>query len=91
MKWSWLIAKKDDDDDQVNNDTDQGTSEQESEEKDQTEISKKDYLESDISEPDGRYQRENRVLFKRMETPKKGGNYDLVDNDNYQDTKNEES
>ena len=60
-----MIAKiKYDDDDQFNKDADQGTSEEESEGKDQTEISKKDALESDISEPDERYQRDKRVLFK---------------------------
>ena len=40
--------KRNDDDDQVNKYADQGRSEEESEEKYQTEISKKDALESDI-------------------------------------------
>ena len=44
-----MIEKKDDDDDQVNKYAYQGTSEGESEEKDQKEISKKYALESDIS------------------------------------------
>ena len=43
--------KRNDDDDQVNKYSDQGRSEEESEEKDQTEISKRDALESDILEP----------------------------------------
>ena len=54
--------KKDDDYDQVNKNADQGTSEKESEEKDQTERSKKDALESDISYPDERDQREKYYL-----------------------------
>ena len=83
-----IDRKKDDDDDQVNNDNNQGTSEEEQEEKDQTEISKIDYLESDISEPDERYQRENKLLFRMIETPTKGDDYDLVDTDNDQDTIN---
>ena len=41
MKWQLLLENKYDDDDQVNEDSGQGTSEEESEEKDQTEISKK--------------------------------------------------
>ena len=40
MRWQWLLEKNDDDD-QINKDADQVTSEEESEEKDQTEISKK--------------------------------------------------
>ena len=51
--------------------------------------SKKYYLESDKSEPEERDQRENKVLFKRMKTPTKGYDYDLVDTDTYQDTNNE--
>ena len=53
-----------DDDDQVDNDTDQGTSEAESEGKYQTEESKKDDLESDESESDERYQRKVRYYLK---------------------------
>ena len=64
-----IDIKRDNYDDQVNKDDDQGTSEEESEEKKQTERSKKDDLESDISEPDEGYQRENKVLFKKMKTP----------------------
>ena len=90
IKWQWLLEKKYYDDDQVNKDADQGTSEEESEEKDQTEISKKYALESDISEPDERYQRDKKVLFKSTKTLTKGDEYDLVHNDNDKDTNNEE-
>ena len=77
--------------DQVNKDADQGKSEEESEGKYQTERSKKDGLESDISEPDERDQREKNVLFKSTKTPTKGDKDDLVDTDNDQNTNNEES
>ena len=83
-----IARKKYDDDYQVNKDDDQGTSEEESEEKDQTEISKKYALESDISEPDERYQRDKKILFKRMKTPTKGDEDDLVHTDNDQNTNN---
>ena len=83
-----MIEKKDDDDDQVNKDADQGTSEEEPEEKYQTERSKKYALESDISEPDERYQRDKKVLFKSTKNLTKGD--DIVHTDNYQEkiTKN---
>ena len=67
-----MIEKKYDDDNQVNKDADQGTSEEESEGKYHTERSKKYALESDISEPDERDQREKKVLFKRKKTHTKG-------------------
>ena len=47
-------------------------------------------MESDISEPDEIYQRDNKVLFKSTKTPTKGNEYDLVHTDNDQDTNNEE-
>ena len=50
----------------------------------------KDDLESDKSEPDERDQRENKELFKIMETPTKVDDGDLVDTDTDQDTNNEE-
>ena len=84
-----MIEKKEEDDDQVNNYADLRTSEEESEEKYQTERSKKDDLESDISEPDERYQIEKKILFKRKKIPTKGYEDDLVHTDNYQDTNNE--
>ena len=80
-----------DDDYQVNKDADQGTREKESEGKYGTERRKKDSLESDISEPDERDQREKRVLFKRTKTPTKGDENDLVHTDNDEDTNNKES
>ena len=40
MEWQWLLEKIYYDDDQVNKDADQATSEEESEEKDQTEKAK---------------------------------------------------
>ena len=84
-----MIEKKDDDD-QVNKYADQGTSEEESEEKDQTERSKKYALESDISEPDERDPREKKVLFKKTKNPTKGDEDDLVHTDNDKYTNNEE-
>ena len=91
MRWQWWIKKWNDDDDQVNKYADQVRSEEESEEKDQTEISKKYALESDILEPDEKYQKDKEVLFKRTKTPTKGYEDDLVHTDNDQDTNNEES
>ena len=85
-----MIGKKDYDDDQGNKYADIGTSEEESEEENQTERSKKYGLESDISEPDERDQREIFILFKRMKTHTKGDKYDLVDTDSDQDKNNEE-
>ena len=52
---------------------------------------KKYHLESDKSETDEIYQRENKELFKRMVTPKKGDDDYLVDTDTGRDTNNEES
>ena len=49
--------KRNDDDDKVNKYADQGISEEESEEKHQTEISKKYALASDILEPGGKYEK----------------------------------
>ena len=63
--------KKDDDDDQVNKDADQGTSEEEQEEKDQTERSKRYALESDISEPGERDQRDKNEYLKGQEALKR--------------------
>ena len=57
--------KRNDDDDQFNKDADQGRSEEESEEKYQTEISKKNALESDILEPGGKYETDKEGLFKK--------------------------
>ena len=51
----------------------------------------KKYLESDKSETDLRYQRENKEVLKSTETPKKVDDDDLVDTDTYQETNNEES
>ena len=71
MRWQWLQNTRNGDDDQVNKDAYQGTSEEESEEKDQTEISKKYALESDISEPDKRYQRDKNYYLKGWKPLKK--------------------
>ena len=85
-----IARKKHDDDDQINKDADHGTSEEESEEKYQTEISKKCALESYISEPDEGYQRDKTILFKSTKTPTKVNEDDLVHTDNDKDTNNEE-
>ena len=84
-----MIAKKVDDDYLVDNDTDQETSEEESEEKDQREEGKKYDLEWDKSEPDERYQRESKELFKWMKTPTKWDDADIFDTDTDQETNNE--
>ena len=73
-------------DDVVDNDTDKGTSKEESEGKYQTKESNKEDLELDKSELNERDQIENKVLFKRMKTPTKGNDDDKVDTDNDQDT-----
>ena len=49
---------------------------------------KQKYLESDKSETDESYQRENKILFKKMETTTKGYGNDLVDTNTGQETNN---
>ena len=59
------INKRNDEDDNVNNDAVQGRSEVESEEKYQTEISKKDALASDILEHGGKYEKNKEISVKK--------------------------
>ena len=58
------------DDDKFNNDAVQGRSEEESEEEDQTEISKKYALASDILEHGGKYEKNNEGLVLKIEFQK---------------------
>ena len=58
MRWQWLLEKINYDDDQVNKYADQGRIEEESEEKYQIEIIKKYALESDILEPNEKYEKD---------------------------------
>ena len=57
--------KRNYDDDKVNNDSIQGRSEEEPEEKDQIEISKKDALASDILEHGEEYEKNKEKLFNK--------------------------
>ena len=64
--------KRNDDDDQVNKDADQVRSEEESDEKYQTKIRKKDALASDILEPGGDMKKTKRNYLKRQKQLQKG-------------------
>ena len=83
--------KRNDEFDKVNKNSDQGRSEEESKEKDQTEISKKYALSSDILEPGGKYEKDKEELVKKTKTITEGDDDYLVHTDNYQDSNNEVS
>ena len=82
--------KSNDGDDNVNNDVFQGRSEVESEEKDQTKISKKDALSSYTLDHGEESEKKEKIVNKKIIITENDDD-DLIHSDNDQDTNNEES
>ena len=82
--------KKNDDDDNVNNIVVQGRSEVESEEKDQTEISKKNALASEILDHGVENEKNKEKLVNKKTIITEEDDNDLIHSDNVLDKNNEE-